>query len=82
MDGLSHIGGDNEPSELEYAENEEYLTPPQEGEDHLVPVEIPPLELVVYAPDNEGSLSDEGVTLIAEEVRDGEFDCQVRHCPV
>jgi len=49
LDGSSHIGGDDEPSELEYAENEEYLTPPQEGEDHLVPIEIPPPELMIYA---------------------------------
>ena len=79
MDGSSRIGGDDEPSELEYAENEEYLTPPQEDDDRLVPIVVPPSELVVYAPGNEGSSSDEGVVLVAEEVRDGEFDCQVRH---
>jgi len=81
LDDLGHIGGDDEPSELEYAENEEYLTPPQEGDDRLVPIEMPSPELVVYAPDNEGSSSDEGVTLVVEKVRDGEFECQVRHYP-
>jgi len=77
LDGSSCIG-DEEGSELEYAENDEYVTPPEEG--RLVPVEepLPPAELVIYAPDNEGDLD----IKCFESVRDGELDCQVRHCPV
>jgi len=72
LDGSSRIG-DEEGSELEYAENDEYVTPPEEG--RLVPVEeaLPPAELVIYAPDNEGDSDIE----VFESVRDGEADCQV-----
>ena len=83
MTGSSHVGDDwtdIEGSELEYAKNEEYLTPPQEGESHLIPVEepLPPAELVIYAPDNE-----EGSDIKCFElVRDGELDCQVWRCSV
>jgi len=87
LDGLSHIGENDEGSELEYAKNSEYLTLPQEGEDRLMSIEVPPPELmvyapelVVYAPDNEGSSSDEGVVLAVKEIRDGESGDQVRDC--
>jgi len=60
---------DVEGSELEYAKNEEYLTPPQEGERRLVSIEepLPPVELVIYALDNEGDLDIE----VFESVRMG-----------
>jgi len=49
------------------------VTLPEEG--RLVPVKeaLPPAELVIYAPDNEGD-SD---VKVFELVRDGESDCQV-----
>jgi len=75
LDGSSCIG-DEEGSELGYAENDEYVTLPEES--RLVPVEepLPPAELVIYAPDNEGDLDIE----VFELVRDREMDCQVwRH---
>jgi len=74
LDGSSRIG-DEEGLELEYAENDEYVTPPEEG--RLVPVKetLPSAELVIYAPDNEGDSDVE----VFESVRDGESDCQVWH---
>jgi len=77
LDGSSRIG-DEEGSELEYAENDEYVTPLEEGQLVLVEEPLPPAELVIYAPDNEGDSDIE----VFESVRDGELDCQVRHCPV
>ena len=78
LTGSSHVREDHKDgkgSELKYTENEEYLTPPQEGENRLVPVDepLPPAKLVIYAPDNEGESNIE----VFESVRDGELDCQV-----
>jgi len=73
-------GGPSTPeSKLEYVSNCEYVTPPEadSNQDRLLPLkdclDLPPTELVVYTPDNEGSLSEEGVILAVEEIRDGEF---------
>lgn len=68
-------GGDTQGSESEYAKNDKYLTPPQEGEDCLVPIDglLPPLELTIYAPDNNVPSDVE----VYESVRDGEFEHQV-----